>query len=129
MNKPKKTDLQTSAIHWWKAYIYNDMGDKNNELASLKTAYELAKKDNRDNLQNISFDYAQALYDNDDLAGADVIYRNMLKENEADQTAMIGLARNLIDRKQYQEAIEELDKCQRYDADYAEIYRFKLRRR
>jgi len=127
VNKPKKTDLQTSAIHWWKAYIYNDMGDKNNELASLKTAYELAKKDNRDNLQNISFDYAQALYDNDDLAGADVIYRNMLKENEADQTAMIGLARNLIDRKQYQEAIEELDKCQRYDADYAEIYRFKLR--
>lgn len=127
VNKPKKTDLQTSAIHWWKAYIYNDMGDKNNELASLKTAYELAKKDNRDNLQNISFDYAQALYDNDDLAGADVIYRNMLKENEADQTAMIGLARNLIDRKQYQEAIEELDKCQLYDADYAEIYRFKLR--
>ena len=61
VNKPKKTDLPTSSIHWWKAYIYDDMGDKDNALASLKTAYELARKDNKDNLQSIAFDYAQAL--------------------------------------------------------------------
>jgi clan AA aspartic protease (TIGR02281 family) len=39
---------------------------------------------------------------------------------------MIGLARNMVTREQYKEALELLDKCQKYDADYAEIYRFKM---
>ena len=126
VNKPKKTDLQTSSIHWWKAYIYDDMGDKANTAASLKTAYELAKKDNKENLQSIAFDYAQALYYLEDLDGADAIYRQMLKENEADGGAMVGMARNMIDRGQYKEAVELLEKCERMDSDYAEVYRFKM---
>ena len=126
VNKPKKTDLPTSSIHWWKAYIYDDMGDKGNALASLKTAYELARKDYKDNLQSIAFDYAQALYYKDDLDGADVVYRQMLKDNEADGSAMVGLSRNMIDRGQCKEALEILDRCQRMDADYAEVYRFKM---
>ena len=126
VNKPKKTDLPTSSIHWWKAYIYDDMGDKDNALASLKTAYELARKDNKDNLQSIAFDYAQALYYKDNLDGADVIYRQMLKENEADGGAMVGLSRNMIDRGQCKEALELLDRCQRMDSGYAEVYRFRM---
>ena len=126
VNKPKKTDLPASSIHWWKAYIYDDMGDKDNALASLKTAYELARKDNKDNLQSIAFDYAQALYYKDDLDGADVIYRQMLKENEADGGAMVGLSRNMIDRGQCKEALELLDRCQRMDSGYAEVYRFRM---
>ena len=126
VNKPKKTDLPASSIHWWKAYIYDDMGDKDNALASLRTAYELARKDNKDNLQSIAFDYAQALYYKDDLDGADVIYRQMLKENEADGGAMVGLSRNMIDRGQCKEALELLDRCQRMDSGYAEVYRFRM---
>lgn len=126
VNKPKKTEMQNSTLHWWKAYIYQDMGDKVNAAASFKTAYELAQKDDKENLQSISFDYAQALYDLEDYAGADAIYRKMLALDEADQAAMIGLARNMIEREQYSEAIEMLDKCQKYDADYSEIYRFKM---
>ena len=126
VNKPKKTDMQNSTLHWWKAYIYRDMGDDQNAAASFKTAYDLAQKDDKDNLQSISFDYAQSLYDLEDLAGADAIYRKMLALDEADQTAMIGLARNMVKREQYKEAIELLDKCQSYDADYAEIYCFKM---
>ena len=102
------------------------MSDQTNAAASFKTAYELAQKDDKDNLQSISFDYAQSLYDLDDLEGADAIYRKMLALDEADQAAMIGLARNMFKREQYKEAIELLDKCQSYDADYAEIYRFKM---
>lgn len=125
VNKPKKTELQTSTIHWWKAYIYQDMGDYTNAAASLKTAYELAKKDNRDNLQSIAFDYGQVLYDLKDYSASDAVYRQMIAENEADQGAMIGLARNMIERGEYKEAVVMLDKCQKYDADYSEIYRFK----
>lgn len=126
VNKPKKTEVQNSTLHWWKAYIYEDMGDKVNAAASFKTACELARKDDKENLQSISFDYAQSLYDLGDYAGADAIYRKMLALDEADQAAMAGLARNMIEREQYSEAIEMLDKCQKYDADYSEIYHFKM---
>lgn len=126
VNKPKKTELANSTIHWWKAYVYHDMGDKQSSAASFKTAYELAQKDDKEHLQGISFDYAQALYDLEDIAGSEVIYQRMLKEDEADQGAMIGIARNYIKREQFEEALAVLDKCQKYDADYSEIYRFKM---
>ena len=126
VNKPKKSNVQNSTLHWWKAYIYQDMGDWQSAAASFKTAYELAQKDDKDNLQSISFDYAQALFNLDDYDGADVIYNKMLAIDEADQAAMIGLARNMVTREQYKEALELLDKCQKYDVDYAEIYRFKM---
>lgn len=126
VNKPKKTEIATSTLHWWKAYIYRDMFDLTNAAASFRTAYELAQKDNKENLQSIAFDYGQALYNLDDLVGSDKVYNKMLAEDEADQGAMIGLARNMIKRGQYEGAIEMLDKCKRYDADYAEIYRFMI---
>ena len=126
VNKPRKTEVANSTIHWWKAYIYRVMSDLTNAAASFKTAYELAQKDNKDNLQSIAFDYGQALYSLDDLDGAEKVYRKMLEEDEADQGAMIGLARNMIKLGQYENAVEMLDKCQKYDADYAEIFRFKM---
>ena len=126
VNKPKKTEIPASTLHWWKAYIYRDMSDLANAAASFKTAYELAQKDDKENLQSIAFDYGQALYTMEDLDGADNVYRKMLDEDEADQAAMIGLARNMIKRGQHDKAIELLEKCQKYDADYAEIYRFKM---
>ena len=125
-NKPKKSNVQNSTLHWWKAYIYQDMGDWQSAAVSFKTAYEMAQKDDKDNLQSISFDYAQALYSLKDYDGADVIYNKMLALDEADQAAMIGLARNMVTREQYHEALTLLDKCQKYDAYYAEIYRFKM---
>ena len=108
VNKPKKTEVQNSTLHWWKAYIYEDMGDKVNAAASFKTACELARKDDKENLQSISFDYAQSLYDLGDYAGADAIYRKMLALDEADQAVMAGLARNMIEREQYSEAIDKV---------------------
>lgn len=108
VNKPKKTEVRNSTLHWWKAYIYEDMGDKVNATASFKTACELARKDDKENLPSISFDYAQSLYDLGDYAGADAIYRKMLVLDEADQAAMAGLARNMIEREQYSEAIDKV---------------------
>ena len=92
VNKPKKTECPNSSLYWWKGYIYQDMFDVDNAVAALKTAYELAQKDNKENLQSIAFDYAQMLYYQKNLDAADVIYRKMLAENEADQGAMVGKA-------------------------------------
>ena len=50
----------------------------------------------------------------------------MLKHDEADQVAMIGLIRNMIARKEYDAALELVNKCEKYDTDYDETYRFRM---
>ena len=126
VNKPKKSEIPNSTLYWWKGYIYDDMGDEQNAAASLRTAYELAYKENAENLQDISFSYAQALYGLGDYSGSDTVYRKMLAKDEADLGAMVGLARNMIMRGENQDALELLDRCQNYSADYSEVYRFKM---
>ena len=126
VNKPKKSEIANSTLHWWKGYVYQDMREKEKAADSFRTAYTLAAKDDRENLQSISFDYAQALYFLKDLDGADAVYRKMLAEDESDEGAMVGMARSMIDRGQYREAVDLLETAERYDRDYAEIYRFKM---
>lgn len=127
VNKPKKSEIPNSVLYWWKAYLYKDMDDLDNAAAAFKTAYELAQKDNKEDLHSISFDYAQCLYSLERPDEADVLYRRMLDLDETDQAAMIGLVRSMIDRGQYREALNLLDKCQKFDADYSEIYHFRMR--
>ena len=127
VNKPKKSEIPNSVLYWWKAYLYKDMDDLDNAAAAFKTAYELAQKDNKEDLHSISFDYAQCLYSLERPDEADVVYRRMLDLDETDQAAMIGLVRNMIDRGQYREALDLLEKCRKFDAGYGEIYRFKMR--
>ena len=98
VNKPKKSEIANSTLHWWKGYVYQDMREKEKAADSFRTAYQLAAKDDKENLQSISFDYAQALYFLKDQDGADAVYRKMLAEDESDEGAMVGMARNMIDR-------------------------------
>ena len=49
----------------------------------------------------------------------------MVKEDETDQAAMTGLARNMIQREDYAGAVRMLDASQKYGDDYSETYRFR----
>ena len=126
VNKPKRSGIETSSLHWWKAYIYQDLFDYDKAADSFATAYQLAKKDNRDNLHSIGFDYAQCLYNLDKFGESDAIYREMLATDETDSGAMVGLARNMFDREEYDAALQQLQAALLIDPDYAEIYRFLL---
>lgn len=126
VNKPKKSEIANSTLHWWKGHVYQDMREKQKAADSFRTAYQLAVKDDKENLQSVSFDYAQALYFLKDLDGADAVYRKMLADDESDEGAMVGMARNQIDRGNYKEAVELLEKAGKFDSDYPEIYRFKM---
>ena len=127
VNKPKKSGTAMSTLYWWKAYLYNDARDYEKAATNFKKAFDLSKKDDKDNRHSIGFDYAQCLHELGKMDESDAIYREMLAEDEADCGAMVGLARNMIDREQYKEAIALLGKCQQLDADYSEVYRFKMK--
>lgn len=126
VNKPKVTEIENSTLYWWKGYVYQDLRDKERAAATLKTAYQLAQKDNPEYVSVIAFDYAQALYALDDLAGADVVYRKMLADDESDAGAIVGLARNMMDRGQYDEAENQLQTAIKMREDYPASYRILL---
>lgn len=126
VNKPKVTEIENCTLYWWKGYVYQDLGDKERAAATLKTAYQLAQKEHPEYQSVIAFDYAQALYALDDLDGADVVYRKMLADNESDAGAMVGLARNMMNRGQYDEAEKQLLAAIKMREAYPASYRILL---
>ena len=127
VNKPKKSEFFNSTIWYWKATLYDDLGEWEKSAGAYETALSMAKKDNKDNVQTISFDYAQVLYQLKRYDEADAIYREMLAADETDQAAMIGLARNLIEREKYSDALELCEKSIKLDEDYSGSYKFAMK--
>ena len=125
VNKPKKSGFVNSTLYWWKSSVYDDMDNNEQEIEWLKKALDAARKDNKENVQNISFDLGQAYYDAKKYDESDAVYRQMVKEDETDQAAMTGLARNMIQREDYAGAVRMLDASQKYGDDYSETYRFR----
>ena len=126
VNKPKKSGTPTSVLYWWKGHLYGDMAETRKASACFAEAWRLAQKDNYENLRDIAFDYAQSLYELDDLSGADAVYRRILADDETYQPAMVGLARNEIERGAYREALDLLAACEKLDASSSGTYRFRF---
>lgn len=125
VNKPKKSGFVNSTLYWWKSSVYDDMDNNEQEIEWMKKALDAARKDNKENVQNISFDLGQAYYEAKKYDESDAVYRQMVKEDETDQAAMTGLARNMIQREDYAGAVRMLDASQKYGDDYSETYRFR----
>lgn len=126
VNKPKKSGIDGSTLHWWKASIYLNLEDYGNAEAEYRTSLALSRKEKSDLVQDISFELGQVLYNQKKYDEADAVYNQMLREDETDCAAMVGLARNMIARENYQGAIDILDKAEKYSEDYSEIYRFRM---
>lgn len=127
VNKPKKSGIAMSTLHWWKGHIYQDMDETEKSSESLGRAYALARKDNRENLQGISFDYGCSLVLMDRYDEADAVFDAMLEEDETDAAAMVGKAGTMLERGRDREALDILAKAQKYAESYSEIYRFQMR--
>ena len=126
VNKPKKSGVPMSTLYWWKGHIYQDMNETVKSCEAFGKAYTLARRDNRDNLQDISFDYGCLLALLERWEEADAVFDAMLKEDETDASAMVGKASTLISRGRDSEAVGILDKAQKYAENYAEVYRFRM---
>ena len=127
VNKPKKSETPMSTLHWWKGHIYQDMGETEKSSDALAKAYALARKDDKENLQNISFDYGCSLALLERYDEADAVFEAMMEEDETDSAAMVGKAITLIERGRDREAVDILNKARKYSENYSEIYRFQMR--
>lgn len=125
VNRPKKSGYPNSTLYWWKASVYDDMENDELELEWLKKALETARKDNKENIQSISLDLGQAYYELNKYDESDAVYRQMVKDDETNLAARTGLARNMIERGDYAEAVKMLDAIQKFDEDYPCTYEYR----
>ena len=126
-NNHKGSGITEANLIWWKATIYDEMGDMNKALLTMQHAVKLARKQEKDNLMDMLESLAQFHYDLKEYDESDKVYKEMRSIDETKQLPMVGLARNLIAREKYDEALAILEDCKKYDADYYEIYRFQMK--
>ncbi len=126
VNKPKLSEIPNSTLHYWKASVYRFMSDDVKAQECLRSAYELSKKDNPDEVHPLGFEYAQSLYEAERLNESDAIYRELLKFDGTDVASMVGLSRSLLRRGKYKEALRQLQDALRIEQNYDETYRFLM---
>ena len=121
----RKSGVTDEIIHWFKGNIYESMEDYEKSILELEKALKRADRNCPDAVRSIQQDLANCLYRNKDLERSDEVYETMLNSGEGDQVALVGLARNQIERDKCAEALETLERCSRLDDRYYETYRFK----
>ena len=123
----RKTDeVYMYSKYWWRAIFYDALEEDDKALSDFNMAYKLAMKEDKSVISDILEQRAQFYFDAEDYASAEKDYREMLKYDETNQLAMMGLVRNRIAEEKYEEAVEIADKCEKYDDSYNEIYRFRM---
>lgn len=123
----KGDEVPRYSPYLWRAEIYFNMEMYDKALVDYSTVYKLiAKSDDLELIHSILSQRADLYYHLGDYAKAEADYRLMLKHNEADQLAMIGLARNMIQHGDYQAAVDMTTQCAKFDASYEEVYRFRM---
>ena len=123
----RTSERNEGALYLWRGAIYHkQLQDFDKALNDYNAAYKLIAKTAPDKVNSLLFERAQLYYEQKEYEKADADYMQMLKNDVADQPAMIGLIRNMIARKEYNEALELANKCEKYNTDYDETYRYRM---
>ena len=123
---PRKDKRMLFGIYEYKADIYRRMERFEDAIPFYKKAYQTAKKVAPEVLPELLMQQAHSHYMLKDYDAADEIYRSLLQDEVARQSAMVGIARNMIERNDFQSAIDILKECEKYDDSYSDIYRFRM---
>ena len=116
----KKTIISKSQLYRLRAMIHNVVENYNAALADYNTALKLAPQD-----VDILCERAQLFYNHKNCDLSDNDYNEVLRIAPNNLKAQIGLARNKIEIKQFQSAIDLLNQVEKMDDTYGEIYRFR----
>lgn len=122
----KKSGTSDALLQWWKAVVYEEMGELEKATPLMEIALKLARKDDKENLIPIMEDLADMYFDQKNYQAADGVYNDMLKLDEGSQKPRLGLARNMIAREQNDEALQMLEECKKYNKENPNIYKFQV---
>lgn len=122
----KKSGTSDALLLWWKAVIYEEMGELEKATPLMEVAVKLARKGDKENLLPIMDDLADMYFDLKNYQAADALYNEMLKMEEGAQKPRLGLARNMIAREQFDAAIKVLNECKKYNRDNSNIYKLQV---
>ena len=125
-NNHKNSGISEAVLLWWKAIIFDELGDYQKAADLMEQVVKLARKQSKEHLPSMLEDLAQFRYDLKEYDASDAVYRELMKLDESSLLPKIGIARNLNAREKYDEALAVLDDCAKYDRDYAEVYRFRM---
>ena len=125
-NNHKNSGFSESVLLWWKAIIFEELGDYQKAADLMEQVVKLARKQSKEHLPSMLENLAQFRYDLKEYDASDAVYRELMKLDESSLLPKIGIARNLNAREKYDEALAVLDECAKYDKDYAEVYRFRM---
>ena len=123
---PRSDKQMLFGIYENKADIYRRMERFEDAIPFYKKAYQTAKKVAPEVLPELLMQQAHSHYMLKDYDAADEIYRSLLQDEVTRQAAMVGIARNMIERNDFQSAIDILKECEKYDDSYSDIYRFRM---
>ena len=116
----KKAKYTKDRLFKMRGKVYADIENYNEALKDYAAALKINSKNT-----DVLFERANLYYDLDNYAASDADWRQILKINKDNVNAQIGLARNMIERGQVDEAIRELDRLEKVDSRNPYIYRYR----
>lgn len=128
----KNTQTPKFVIYRSRAELYMQLKEYDKALSDLSEAYECAKKIYKFNseeyvLEELLAMQAHIYYVTKRYDESDKIYQELIARNSADISAILGLARNQVERKKYKEAITLLDRCMQIDPNYDQVYYYRMK--
>lgn len=122
----KKSGTSDALLLWWKAVAYEEMDEMGRAIPIMEGAVKMARKEDKDNLVPMLEDLADMYFSQKNYSAADGLYNEMLKLDEGSQNPMLGLARNMNARTQYEDALKMLEECKKYNKENPNIYKFQV---
>lgn len=123
-NNNRKSGYSEAVLYWWKAWVYDAMGDKDGNMQNLELAYSAARKNRKNEGEN----YAKLCHNYCDKltrAGRDAeslaICRELMKEDEADIVAASLAARNMLAAGDIEGAGKIIREYSRFGSDNTEF--------
>lgn len=123
-NNNRKSGYSEAVLYWWKAWVYDAMGDKDGNMQNLAKAYSFAKKNRKgegENYANLCHNYCDKLTRAGRDAESLAICRELMKEDEADIVAASLAARNMLAAGDIEGAGKIIREYSRFGSDNTEF--------
>lgn len=123
----KKCSVKKNIVHQLRGDIYFKLEKYEKALEEYSAAFKIAKKS--DDLRTIQYNLwrlASTYGVLGDTAKEDAEYKRMLEYDETNTLALVGLLNNMINRKEYSEALEMVNECLKFDNTYADFYAARM---